>query len=215
MLSRAQIVTYDREIYPFARVLEAMVFKVPSLPRLHAFVRAHKQTKFGRQKLTYNDNLSLRGMIQNLPDDSVFFQLYHRFVRKVVAPRFGGRISYSNHPKMRVHLAGTPCMSKWHRDADITKRPEQINAFLPFTPCFDTNTLWCESDYARHDYQPIELEYGQILFFDGGFLTHGTVDNETDVTRVSLDFRFAIKNQKVEPPWSEILSGRPSDLMPG
>jgi hypothetical protein len=208
MLSHAQIVSYDTTEYPFAWVLECMVFKVRPLHELHQHWRRHKARIDGNSEIGYSDNLGLRKMMQDVPEDSLFLRLYHKFVRSVLAPLYGGKISYSSRPKMRVHLAGTGGVSKWHRDVDVTHRPDQVNAFLPFTPCFDSCALWCESEYGKGDYRPISLEYGQLLLFDGGYLEHGTVPNTTDSTRVSLDFRFAPLNDQVEPPWSEILAGR-------
>ena len=109
---------------------------------------------------------------------------------------------------MRVHLAGTPDVSKWHRDVDVTGRTDQINAFLPFTRCFDGSALWCESDYGRGDYAPLQMEYGRLYLFDGGYLAHGTMPNATDCTRISLDFRFALADGTSAGLWSEILAAR-------
>jgi hypothetical protein len=105
---------------------------------------------------------------------SPFYTLYHTWVADLVASRFGKKISYSAHPKMRVHLAGTGCVSEFHRDAEVTGRPDPINCYLPFTDVFDTNTVWCESSYGLKDYQPINLKYGEAFFWDGGVLEHGT-----------------------------------------
>jgi hypothetical protein len=130
------------------------------------------------------------------------------FVKNFLAVKIGTPISYANHPKMRVHLATTESISKWHKDFTITGQRDHLNLFLPFTSCFGTNTLWCESDYDFHDFQPINLNYGQALIFDGGFLTHGTVKNTIDITRVSLDFRFRIIKDSLDQPWSCIVFGR-------
>jgi ectoine hydroxylase-related dioxygenase (phytanoyl-CoA dioxygenase family) len=37
------------------------------------------------------------------------------------------------------------------------------------------------------------VRYGEVLIFDGGYLSHGTVSNQTQTTRVSLDMRFCLK----------------------
>ncbi len=209
MLKYACYLDYDVNVYPFARILEREVFKIRPLEQLHIFWQSQKKRQYGKDDLTYADNLALRSLMQKLPDDSSFYKLYHTFILQKIVPLYGHKLSYSTHPKMRVHLAGTPSASKWHRDVDITKRPDQINVFLPFTNCFDTNALWCESDYGKGDYQPLPIAYGQALLFDGGYLTHGTLTNTTDVTRISLDFRFAPTAQHVARPWSAILAGRP------
>jgi hypothetical protein len=208
MLKYAQVISFATEQYPFDKVLEATVFKVPRLDNLHVYWAGES----GKSKATYGDNLELRRLMQNLHDDSPFYKLYHKWIAENIAPRFGKRISYSAHPKMRVHLAGTGSVSEFHRDVDVTGRFDQINCYLPFTDVFDSNTLWCESARGLEDYRPINLKYGQALVWDGGFLKHGTFRNETNLTRVSCDFRFSVRNQqRVEPPWSDILLGRTAE----
>jgi len=204
MLKNAMIIDYDTRRYPFDKVLAAL-FKVPVLNKLHI----NWQQRMTKVALAYDDNLKLRNIMQQLRDDSLFYKVYHYWIAEVLSPHYGHDVTYSAHPKMRVHLAGTGSVSSFHRDVDITKREEQINCYLPFTDVFDTNTLWCESDYDLKDYQPINLKFGQAILWDGGYLTHGTVGNKTEFTRVSCDFRFKPKfPERVKPPWSEILSGR-------
>jgi len=212
MLENAQIVRYDLKKFPFIEALENSVFRVRPLAELHLHWRQQKYRRHGTEELGYADNLALRELMQVLPHDSSFMRIYHLFVRRVLSPLYGGKISYSNRPKMRIHLAGTPAVSSWHKDVDITGRRDQINVFLPFTRCFGTNTLWCESQYGAKDYRPLEIEPGEALLFDGGYLEHGTVANDTDVTRCSLDFRFAPTRPDIPEPWSRILSGRPETL---
>jgi hypothetical protein len=205
MLKYAQVISFATDQYPFDKVLAATVFKVPRLDSLHVYWAGQS----GKSKASYGDNLELRRLMQNLHDDSPFYKLYHKWIADLIAPRFGKRISYSAHPKMRVHLAGTGSVSEFHRDVDVTGRFDQINCYLPFTDVFDTNTLWCESACGLEDYRPINLKYGQALVWDGGFLKHGTFRNETSHTRVSCDFRFSVRErQRVQPPWSDILLGR-------
>ena len=207
MISHSIILEYDAKRFPFAKVLEALVFKTGVLHKLHETW----QRRIGRPQLVYEDNLHLRNVMQRLKEDSPFYQVYHRWVAEVVSPHYGHEITYSAHPKMRVHLAGTGSVSNFHRDVDVTGREQQINCYLPFTDVCDSNTLWCETDYGRSDYQPLNLTYGQALLWDGGYLMHGTVANETNATRVSCDFRFQPKfPELVSWPWSGILAGRMS-----
>lgn len=202
----AQIIEYDTKRYPFKRVLESCVYRIPELAKLHRYWQKQK----GSKSLDYRDNLRLRKLMQRLPDDSAFYKVYHHWVTQEISPRFAHRIRYTQHPKMRVHLAGTESVSQFHRDALITNRPEQINVYLPFTDVTDGATVWCETDYYLGQYQPINLKYGQAYLWDGGYLEHGTFENDTDLTRVSCDFRFhSLSPEKVDYPWSHILAGRP------
>ena len=210
-ITSAKLLSYNINHYPFAAIAAA-VFKVNSLKYLHKDMSRYKLRQGKSPILAYSDNLVLRRMLQKLDDNSLFYKVYHHFVQQIICSVFGSKISYSSHPKMRVHLAGTPSVSKWHRDADITRRPEQINVWLPFTNVYQGNSLWVESDYGLADYKPVSLNYGQALIFDGGFLNHGTVDNDTEVSRVSIDFRFSILGHNLPEAALSIFAHRPNDL---
>lgn len=201
------ILSYDIQKYPFQQILASHVFGVKKLDELHLDWLA----KTNKTTLEYADNLYLRKIMQDLPDDSVLYKLYKRWVAKVLAPNFAGKISFSNRPKMRVHLANTSSVSNFHRDADVTGKPHQINCYLPFTDVYDTNTIWCEQDYGQTNYAPLCLKYGEALLWDGGMLTHGTFANKTAHTRISCDFRFhPLDPLSLQPPWSDIISNRPA-----
>ena len=184
---------YDVARYPFAGVLQRDVYKVPSLGKLHHYVSGHYRRHGVSRNLNSEDNLTLRNLMQVLPQDSDFFKLYHDFMLRVLAPWVGASLSYSQSPKMRVHFPQTPSVSSFHHDIIVTKRIDQVNFWLPFNSVDDSATLWLESSYGSCDYRPIRVDYGQILIFDGGYIGHGTVFNATDTTRTSMDMRFSYK----------------------
>ena len=208
-IPNAHIINYDIKVYPFREMISKTVFRVPELRYLHRYWS--RQSK--KDTLSYQDNLSLRAAMQNLSQESDFYKIYHPWVANIIGAKVGRKLSYSLHPKFRVHLSGTQSASGFHRDAHITKRPEQINVYLPFTDVFDGNTLWCEDDYGSENFIPLNLTYGQALLWDGGYLKHGTVINDTGFTRVSCDFRFHYKDESLaDNDIRSVLSGRPADL---
>ena len=200
------VVDYDTERFPFQAVLAKQVFGVERIDQLHlAWQGGAEGAGPG-----YADNLRLREKMQRLPDGSLFYKIYHGWVARVLTPHYG-KVSYSGHPKMRVHLSGTGSVSDFHRDEDVTGRADQINCYLPFTDVYDGCTLWAETDYGNDDYQPLNLNYGQALLWDGGRLRHGTYANHTPTTRVSCDFRFSVRTDTpVQSPWRDVLAGRSS-----
>lgn len=64
-----------------------------------------------------------------------------------------------------------------------------MNWWIPLTECYDSNTLQLESSPDLGDFKPLNLQYGQLARFYGNQCLHGTLLNETPITRVSLDFR--------------------------
>ena len=65
-----------------------------------------------------------------------------------------------------------------------------MNFFLPFTKAYKTNTIWVESKEDKKDYSPMISQYGECIQWDGSNLSHGNKKNETNTTRISVDFRI-------------------------
>lgn len=212
-LECARFLPYDTAVYDFARVIAEDVFAVEQLEQLHHAALAEKRQRCPDPQLRYGDNMRLRTRLACVARPSRFYDLFDRLVSRVVAREFG-RMSCNSRPTFRVHMAGTPSVSDWHTDVEVTGRHDQITAWVPFTHCSGTNTLWVESDYGRGDYQPVAVRYGEIFLFDGGYLKHGSVPNETQSSRVGMDFRFAPLRTEL-PGWDRgILSGRPVGYRP-
>jgi hypothetical protein len=200
------ILSYDPARYPFARLLRRDVFRVRDLGQLHAYLREYRRSLGGDGRPGTADNLALRRLMQDLADDSPFYQLYRLFMLRVLAPVVGRPLTYSSHPKMRVHLDGTGSVSSFHHDIVVTRRIDQVNFWLPFTDVSGSAALWLESDYGRGDYAPVPVRYGEVLIFDGGYLGHGSVPNRSGTTRVSMDMRFGFKGATTRAESIELMT---------
>ena len=77
-----------------------------------------------------------------------------------------------------------------HCDAQYQHPDGTLNIYLPLTRIRDTNSLYIESEPGREDFHPLALEVGEFTSFYGAFCTHFAVENLSDETRVSLDFRL-------------------------
>ncbi|GAA2455037.1 MULTISPECIES: hypothetical protein [Streptomyces] len=85
-------------------------------------------------------------------------------------------------PTFRVHLRNSVAVGSWHRDRDFGHDPAEVNYWVPLTRAFGNNTLWIDNE-------PVHAEYGEVIVFDGANSWHGNVVNDTDISRVSIDFR--------------------------
>ena len=102
----------------------------------------------------------------------------------------GTSLLYQREPNFRCHLPGTGhLLVHKHRDSDYYHQPNELNVWIPLTDCFGSNTLWAESAPDRGDFHPYELKVGEMMLFWGSQCLHYTVPNDTDATRVSIDFR--------------------------
>jgi len=185
-LDDARILVFDTQKYPLAETV-SVASGVFDLARLH---EAPEILAKGEGP-SYQHNVHLRQELDTQLRTTRFPVIYASLIRDVVSPLFGGRLSYSKRPQMRVHLEGSPSASVWHTDHQVIGRVDQVNAWLPLVDTWGTNTLWVESDYGAGDHQPIPVRYGEVLLFDGTWLEHGTMPNNSGRSRISIDFRFA------------------------
>ena len=104
---------------------------------------------------------------------------------------------------------------------------------MPLTPCFDTNSMlvidrrksvelcaealrdsWRQDRMQEVFYKharPVVAEPGKAFLFNQEII-HGNVPNETDQTRVSIDFRMTVRDQRAVPFFQRALEIREDAL---
>jgi hypothetical protein len=205
---------YDTRQFPFARIIAQDVFHTEHLEHLHNLALEKKRQSQADAVLSYQDNMHLRSHLTTLTKSSRFFALYRTLLSHVLARNFGCALKCNQRPTFRVHMAGTPSVSNWHTDYEVTRSTEQLTAWIPFVDCDESATLWVERQYGRGDFHPVPVRYGEILIFDGGFLQHGSVPNTTDYSRVSMDLRFSHLSGAQKLHQLDARAGRPLGFEP-
>lgn len=127
--------------------------------------------------------------------DSTFYNLYEDFLLKIIKPRYGGEdIVYQRIPTFRAHLPDNVAVGEWHKDKfyreeEWAEQVKETNYYLPLTDTNESNTIWAESEEDKGDYEPMLLKCGECMEWDGSNLMHGNKVNDSNQTRVSVDFR--------------------------
>jgi hypothetical protein len=203
-----KLVSYDTKKYAFAEALAREAFRVPDLSRFHEAYLQRKIEQGGEPAITYGDNMAARELFKSLTPESWFYKLHYAFMWNVIAPLFHYKLRYTM-PYFRVQMAHSTSVSLWHRDVDVTGNGDLVTAWVPFVDTSGSNTVWVETEYGKQDYQPVPVRYGEILFFDSAFLWHGSVQNDSEVTRLSMDIRITPMRLDVPEPDFGILAPRP------
>ena len=99
------------------------------------------------------------------------------------------KLGYQTPPTFRVHPVGARTASVPHRDRDYAKGSKFINVWVPLVNVSATNSLWVERD-KDSELEPVQLNYGEALVFNGYDVLHGSVVNTSTMTRVSFDMRY-------------------------
>lgn len=103
---------------------------------------------------------------------------------------------YQAFPCIRVVRPGEFSIGP-HCDTAYGHSIGNLNFHIPLTAVSGTNALFIESFPGKEDWHALTTKSPGLGFlFDGARCLHFTMENTTDVTRVSIDFRIAIYNAK-------------------
>jgi hypothetical protein len=163
-------IKYNTNLYNFREKIES-VLETTDLENLHLIKQYDIFEVAKESKTIWHPKYYQKFQLEIYP-------LYVKFLEEIIKPHF------------RIHLHENVSVGGWHRDRDYNHTQGEINCWLPFTSAFETNTIWMESEENKSDYKPYNVEYGEVLIFDGVNLFHGNKSNQENKTRVSFDFRI-------------------------
>lgn len=176
-----QLYSYDTSVYDFHS-------KVSDILEERDLENLHQQETY--EVFTRKTDQSTKWHKKFYDNSSLLNELYVKFIREFIQPIFNNeKVVYQKIPTFRVHLVGNLSVGEFHRDRDYRHSTDEINFWVPLMNTYSTNTIWMESKEGLNDLNPIEVKYGEVLRFDGANLLHGNHINDTEITRVSMDFR--------------------------
>ena len=149
-----------------------------------------------------------------------------RIVRDVIGPEVmehETQLIYQRAPMLRFHVAWQLMTSEEeenydhtvppidgrnpgtlagvHTDSEYGHPPGEVNFFLPVTPkTYGSNSLFVEGEAQRGDFEAFDLEYGEMMLWNGNSCRHCSPRNISNQTRISFDFRVIPGSQWIEPP---------------
>lgn len=173
-------IEYDVNKFPFRKIIQE-ILNQENLEKIHE---------------VQNYDLFVRGTDQSTEWHKLYYSqlekflpTYVEFIHDVIKPVFGENIVYQKIPTFRTQLVNNLAVFEFHKDKTYKHNIDEINFFLPFTDAYMSNTIWAESEEDKGDYSPMNTLYGQVVMWNGCYLTHGNKQNTTLNTRVSCDFR--------------------------
>lgn len=123
-------------------------------------------------------------------------------------------ILYQSFPSVRFQFPKSIAVPP-HKDADhLSNHPlGEKNFILPIVGMKNTASLFIEDKPDSKNFQNINLEYGELFYFNGNTCTHYNQKNEENNLRISLDFRILLIDDYVNYLNSErILTTNPRDV---
>lgn len=202
-------IEYSTRKYDFASVVKSYIDE-DDLSQIHSLI---SYEIFSREQ----DQSSIwhRDFYEKLRSDDTFIDMYKQFVEEVIKPRYNSdQLVYQKVPTFRAHLVDNVAVgeyhkSKYYRDEKWAEKIRELSYYLPLTDTNESNTIWAESEEDKGDFSPMLLKYGECMEWDGTNLMHGNKVNDSNQTRVSLDFRATPLHRFVEGDCSSINTNTP------
>jgi len=217
-LKQAQIYDYDTAEFPFrACVAQVLGVSVEDLESMHNTPGGQaclaKGAAAGRLKRRKDYFVKKWNSSRNCQPPSRarqrFNEILDRFMETFVAPKMAAvegdevaDIAYQRDAIMRVVMPEGPNTTNLHCDADYHHPPAEVNWWFPFTRVSGSNSLFIESRPGAGDFEPVALEYGQVLRFYGNLCQHYSVQNTSPTSRVSCDVRV-LSLPHHSPDWKD------------
>jgi len=104
-------------------------------------------------------------------------------------------------PTFRFQTPGLTGTKEYHRDLDYGHPVQSLNVIVPVTDMTERRTFEIEKVPYTEIYEPVLAKVGEVVVFNGSLHKHGSQRNTSEFSRVSFDFRFAMKRY---------LTGKPS-----
>lgn len=195
MKNHKKVRQYDRQKYNFIEVVED-AFNCKELNQIH---NIHKEMLPNAEVLarpwplnetTTDFHSKFYGALDAKWDE--LSEMFDNFVKNEITSVIDEPFIYQKFPSFRIQVPGLKAVTKWHCDSDHNhKHPDgEINFIIAITDMFDNNTVWIESEPKLKDFEPLNVNRGEYVQFNGNKCTHGNKDNDTGLTRISFDFRI-------------------------
>ena len=200
---------YVKEKFGFLEMYKAHLMSAVGCEALEDFHKAIPAEKMPKDVLegtahTYGHDIlyaidpSFRQAGIVAAEDRGFVEIYRQFMRLIQDEIFQSKIVFQRLPSLRIHYPGFTSYGVMHTDREYNHPPEEINIWVPITRATKSASMLIESEIGKADYQPVEMDYGELLIFDSG-LTHGNGINHEGYTRMSFDMRVIPRSIYEEP----------------
>ena len=148
-----------------------------------------------------NDNLSdketdLHEIFYNdIKKNATFKQLYCNLIKDIYDNLFPEEsvYIYQSFPSIRIQYINNTVIPPHYDSDELGNHPVgEKNFILPITKMYGTNCVFIESEPDKKDFKGIEMDYGDLFYFNGNRCTHYNEKNIEANIRISLDFRIIL-----------------------
>jgi len=183
------VYSYDISNHTFLDFFQEL-YKTKELDKLH-----QNKTEFDKNNLSDIETSLHKIFYAEIKSNDTFKKLYCNFIQDIHKNFFGQEniIIYQSFPSIRFQFINNVTVPPHYDSDDLGKHPlGEKNFIIPITNMKGSRRLFIESEPGKKDFQGIDLEYGELFYFNGNKCTHYNQVNIEDNIRISLDFRIIL-----------------------
>jgi perosamine synthetase len=127
-----------------------------------------------------------------IKSSDTFKSTYCKLIRDIANQFFPNEpaLIYQSFPSIRFQFIGNKSVPQHCDSDDLGCHPlGERNFLLPITKMTGTTRLFIESKPGVQDFSGIDMDYGQLLYFNGNTCVHRNEVNTENFMRISFDFR--------------------------
>ena len=201
------IYNFDTNKHKFLEYFQQL-YDSKNLDNLHS-----NNNEFNRDDLCDIETSLHKKFYTDIKLNNKFKELYCNIIKDIYEQFFPNEnaIIYQSFPSIRLQFIDNITVPPHYDSDDIGRHPiGEKNFIIPITKMYGTNRLFIESEPNKKDFQGIDLNYGEIFYFNGNKCTHYNMKNIENSLRISLDFRIITVKDYIK----YILSGNITNTNP-
>lgn len=184
------IYSYDTEKYKLREYFEK-IFYTSGLENLHKI----NNEFYSKEGISDIETDFHKIFYKNIKSDNEFKNIYCSLIKEIHRKFFSDNeyLIYQSFPSVRFQFINNVAVPPHCDSDDIGKHPlGEKNFLLPITSMYGSKRLFIESEPGLQDFKGIDLNYGELFYFNGNKCIHYNEKNIENEIRISLDFRIIL-----------------------
>ena len=215
-IGQHKVYTYNMNKYNFREYLEKL-YATNDLEHIDRLSEDYQQFLVGEYNSLENKETDIQKKFYNdIKTRDEFKRLYVSMIKDIHENYFPNEnaIVYQSFPSIRFQFKQNITVPEHCDSDDLGKHPiGEKNFLIPITEMKRSTRLFIESEPKMRDFQGIDLDIGEILYFNGNKCIHKNEINIEDYVRISFDFRVVtLEDYKNYVMKNDITQTNPRDV---
>lgn len=194
-ISDHKIMSFNTSIHKFIEYFQT-IFETDNLQFLHLNCSEYKDLVNGKINDISDIETELhKTFYKSIKENNTFKMLYCNIIRTIYNEIFPDQeyLIYQSFPSIRFQFPNSVAVPP-HCDSDsIGRHPlGEKNFLLPITKMHGSKRIFIERTPTSNDFVGIDLDYGDLFYFNGNKCIHYNEKNIENSLRISLDFRIIL-----------------------